>query len=438
MNPRTLVRDALIAPEATVVTIFGWIHTLRLQKRMQFAVIRDHTGLLQVVCERSLENEELNEAIDGLTPESAVKITGRIVINPHAKLHGVELVVTGVTLVNQALASLPVNQNSTQESRLDHRFLDLRTNRGNLIFRVQTLAEQAMRSYWAEHDYVELHSPKLMGGASEGGAELFQLEYFGQKASLAQSPQLYKQLAMAAGFDKVFEVGPVFRADPSFTSRHETEFVSVDVEVSWIDSHEDLMRIEEEWILHTLKEIRHRLGDEILEVFGSEVVIPQLPFPRVSMADAYCILEDRGYQVTRAEKGDLDPGAERELGKYVKETYGHDFVFVTDYPSSVRPFYHMRHPDNSSLTRSFDLLWKGLEVTTGAQREHRFEHLMEQVREKGVDPEPIRFYLECFEYGCPPHGGFGFGLARMLTVLLEQENIREVTFHSRTPNRLVP
>lgn len=438
MDNRILIREAVQARDGSSLTICGWVHSLRLQKKMQFAVVRDHTGVMQVVCERSPENHKLNIILDQLTPESAVVVSGVVVHNSNVRLHGVELVVTDLVIVSLAETPLPLGPNSTQEARLNNRFLDLRSVRNNLIFRVQTLAEQAMRTYWTENGFIEIHSPKLMGGASESGAELFTLEYFGQQASLAQSPQLYKQLAMAAGFDRIFEIGPVFRADPSFTSRHETEFISVDVEISWIETHEDLMRLQEEWLLHVISTIKHTYGSEIQEVFGLDINVPTIPFPRCSMREAYDILAQRSYEVSRVEKGDLDPGGERELAAYIKEKFDHDFVFVTDYPATARPFYHMRHPENPALTRSFDLLWKGLEVTTGAQREHRYAQLMTQIHEKGVDSASISFYLDCFRYGCPPHGGYGFGLARMLAVLLEQDNIREVIFHSRTPNRLVP
>jgi aspartyl-tRNA synthetase len=277
-----------------------------------------------------------------------------------------------------------------------------------------------------------------MGAASESGAELFTLDYFDGKAYLAQSPQFYKQMAMAAGFDRVFEVGPVFRANPSFTSRHDTEFTSVDVEISWIESHLDVMKWEEDWLQFVLAQVKEKLGDRIQQTFGVEVVVPATPFPRVTMAEAYEIVAQFGHLIERGAKGDLDPEGERLVCQHAREQFGHEFVFVTDYPISVRPFYHMRHADNPKLTKSFDLLWKGLEVTTGAQREHRYDVLMSQVAEKGLNPEPIRHYLDCFRFGCPPHGGYGFGLTRMLMVMLGLKNVREVTYLYRGPNRLAP
>ncbi len=420
------------------VMVAGFVENTRLLKRMQFLVLRDPTGSVQAVHEK-VQDERLAELIDSLTNESAVIVTGVVTANAQVKLGGLELVIKEVEIVNRAEAPLPIDAHSGQEARLDWRFLDLRRPQNRLIFEVQTVAEQAMREFWTTNHFIEIHSPKLMGAASESGAELFTVEkYFDTTAYLAQSPQFYKQMAMAAGFDRVFEIGPVFRANPSFTSRHDTEFTSVDVEVSWIRSHLDVMKWEEDWLQFVLGRVKVELDDRIKATFGVDVVVPETPFPRVTMEEAYEIVGRFGHTIDRGAKGDLDPEGERLVCRHAKEQFGHEFVFVTDYPISVRPFYHMRHADNPQLTRSFDLLWKGLEVTTGAQREHRYDVLMEQVREKGVNPEPIRHYLDCFRYGCPSHGGFGFGLTRMLMVLLGLSNVREVTYLYRGPNRLAP
>jgi aspartyl-tRNA synthetase len=295
-----------------------------------------------------------------------------------------------------------------------------------------------MREFWIRDGFLEIHSPKLMGSPSEGGAELFSLEYFGRPAYLAQSPQFYKQMAMAAGFDRVFEIGPVFRADPSFTTRHSTEFTGLDMEMSWIASHDDVMRSEERWLAHTLEQVRAQFGEAVGETFGVEITVPSVPFPRIPMAEALEIVRSRGHTPPPERRGDLDPMGERLIGEYVAESLGHEFVFVTDYPIEVRPFYHMRYDGGSHRTKSFDLLWKGIEVTTGAQREHRYDVLVRQAREKGLNLEPIQFYLDFFRFGCPPHGGFGAGLARMLMVLLGLPNLREATFLFRGPTRLSP
>jgi aspartyl-tRNA synthetase len=243
-------------------------------------------------------------------------------------------------------------------------------------------------------------------------------------------------MAMAAGLDRIFEIGPVFRANPSFTSRHDTEFTSIDVEISWIESHEDVMKLEEALLHHAITRVSQVHGAEIKERLGVEVVVPMIPFPRISLSEARRILAERGHTIEH--KADLDPPGERELAEYIREQYGHEFVFVTDYPIEVRPFYHRRHENDPMFTKSFDLLWRGLEVTTGAQREHRVDILSKQAQEKGVSLESIKHYIDFFRYGCPPHGGFGLGLTRLLMILLDRKNVREVTYLYRGPNRLVP
>ncbi len=433
---RTLIKE-LGSKNGETVRICGWVGRLRDQKRMQFLIVRDHTGSAQVIHEKSA-NAELTAIIAGLSSESVVEVVGKVVQNLTVKLGGMEVVVESVKIISNAASPIPLDDSSSSDIHLDWRFLDLRTPQNLLIFKVQTVAEHAMRSFLMTEGFIEIHSPKFMGSASESGAELFEVKYFDRKAYLAQSPQFYKQMAMTAGFDRVFEIGPVFRANPSFTSRHDTEFTSVDVEISWIDSHEDVMQLEERWLRHVLQVVKAEYGEEIKVAFGTEVVVPELPFPRVTMEEAYNILDHMGHRIERGEKGDLDPEGERLLCRHFHEKTGHEFVFVTEYPSVVRAFYHMRPEGKPNLTKSFDLLWKGLEVTTGAQREHRYEVLVEQAKEKGLSLEPIQYYLDFFRYGCPPHGGYGFGLTRMLMVMLGAKNVREVTYLYRGVNRLTP
>jgi nondiscriminating aspartyl-tRNA synthetase len=422
---------------AEQVTIRGWIHAVRDQKRMQFLVVRDESGLVQVVLAKDDPPSELNAAVSGLTPESAVTLTGIVVEDERVKLGGLELRLEGLQVDSLADPELPIAADSALDKRIDWRYLDLRRPDRRLIFEVQTTVEQAMREFWRREGFIELHTPKFMGSASESGAELFKVEYFDGVAYLAQSPQFYKQMAMAAGFGRVFEVGPVFRANPSFTSRHDTEFTSVDVEISWIDSHEDVMSFEEAWLAHVLGVVKDRHGQQIEATFGAEVVVPAVPFPRVTLEDAKELLRSAGHDAP-GPQDDLDPPSERALSEIVREQHGHEFVFVCDYPTTVRPFYHMRYADRPTVTKSFDLLWRGIELTTGAQREHRYEQLLAQAKDKGVETGPIQYYLDFFRFGTPPHGGFGFGLTRLLMQLLGQDNVREVTFLYRGPHRLQP
>ena len=439
---RTLIRDTK-EKIGEVITLNGFVQTVRNQKAVQFIVLRDHTGLIQVVVERSEANTTINESILKLTRESAIEVTGMVISNPSVKLGQLELQLKTLSVDSLSDTKLPIDVFGKTETdidkRLDWRFLDLRQPENQLIFRIQTTVEMAMREFWISNGFVEIHTPKIMGSASEGGAELFTLEYFGQTASLAQSPQFYKQMAMAAGMDRVFEIGPAFRADPSFTPRHSTEFTSVDMEMSWIESNYDIMEFEEAWLCHVLRTVKEKHGKEIAETFGVEVVVPSQPFPKVTMDEAQKILRDKGYvPPADTKQGDIDPQSERILCEYAKEEYSHEFIFVTDYPVEVRPFYHMRKENEPTETKSFDLLWKWMEITTGAQREHRYDVLVRQATEKGVNLESIRFYLDFFKFGCPPHGGFGFGLARLLAAMLNQKSIRDVAFLHRGPNRLIP
>lgn len=435
---RTLISELEENIEETV-KIAGWIHTIRDQKRMQFLIVRDHTGLAQVVHEKQKGDESIKKAFETLTVESVVEITGKVIHNKQVKLGQLEIVVDSINILSVAATPIPtLDETTALDTRLDWRFLDIRRPINRLIFQIQTTMERAMREYWEKNDFIEIHSPKLMGCPSESGAELFCLEYFGQQAYLAQSPQFYKQMAMTAGLNKVFEIGPVFRANPSFTPRHDTEFTSVDVEIAWIESHEDIMRFEENWLQFVLQKIKDKHGKDIEKYFNVEVKVPTVPFPRVTMEQAYEILKEIDYEVPRKDKGDLDPEGERLLYKQIKDKFGHEFVFVTEYPITVRPFYHMRYGEKPEITKSFDLIWKGLEITTGAQREHRYDILVQQTLEKGLSLAPLQYYLDFFKYGCPPHGGFGVGLTRLLMNLLELKSVREVTYLYRGPTRLAP
>ena len=437
---RTLIKD-LKEKVGQQVTLKGWLQTLRDQKSMQILILRDKTGLAQIAHWKK-GNPELAELISTLGTESALTLTGNVVANEVVKLGGIEVQLESLIVENNAELPLPFEPFSEtlpeQDYRLDWRYLDLRRERNRLIFEIQTTLEQAMREYWLQNGFIEIHSPKIMGTPSESGADLFKVEYFDRTAYLAQSPQFYKQMAQAAGFERIFEIGPVFRADPSFTSRHMTEFTGIDFEMSWIDSHEDVMTFAEKLLAHAYQAVKEKHHDAIVENFGVELEVPQTPFPRMTMSEAYQILKSLDYKLPPEKKGDLDPGAERALGDFVKKEYGNDFVYVTDWPFTVRPFYHMLHPDNQALTRSFDLLGKGLEITTGAQREHRYEILAKQALDKGLTLEPIQNYLNYFRYGCPPHGGLGMGLSRLLMVMLNLPSIREAVFLFRGPNRLEP
>ncbi|MET0303997.1 MAG: aspartate--tRNA(Asn) ligase [Microbacteriaceae bacterium] len=439
MTDRTLVKN-LAALDDGPARVSGWVETVRDQKKVQFVILRDESGSVQLVHPRvdhdGVTPDPLAAQISALTHGTFLSVDGELKHDERVKLGGLEVKVASLEVSGATALDMPIEDDTSIDKRLDWRFIDLRRPEQNLIARVQTTFEHALRTWWIDNDFIEIHTPKLMASASESRAELFEVEYFEGKAYLAQSPQFFKQMAQPAGFGRVFEISPAFRADPSFTSRHATEFTSVDMELSWVD-HEDVMAMHEQLLVAGLTAIKEKHGDEIQALFGIEVTVPTAPFPRIPLAEAKRIVAERGYEVPRAD-ADMDPEGERQIAAYAKEELGSEFVFLTDYHSSIRPFYHQRHADDPQLTKSYDLIFNGVEISTGAQREHRIDVLEAQAREKGMDPEELGFYLDFFRYGVPPHGGFGMGLSRVIMLLLEQPSIREVTYLFRGPNRLLP
>lgn len=421
------------------VKLCGWINTRRDHGGIVFIDLRDISGLVQVVMRSELAKDIKPEWVVCL--EGLVKERPERMVNPNLETGKIEVEAEKVEILSEAKTP-PLHifekeeEESTLEKRMDWRWLDLRRPKKQLIFKVWTLMEQGFREYWTGQGYIEIHSPKFMSSPSESGAELFEVKYFKGKAYLAQSPQFYKQMAMASGFEKVFEVGPVFRANPSFTSRHDTEFTGYDAEISFVESHEDVMRAEEEALVYALAKVEEKYGKEIEENYGRKLIVPEIPFPKITMADAKKILAE--LKVKSEKEGDLTPEEERKLSEWILREKGHEFVFVTEYPKEVRPFYHMRLEGNPKLTKSFDLLWNGLEITTGAQREHRYEILAKQAKEKGLKLDSLKHYLNFFKYGCPPHGGFGLGPSRMLMKIFNVNNVREVTYIYRGVKRLTP
>ncbi|MBI3442370.1 MAG: aspartate--tRNA(Asn) ligase [Candidatus Sungbacteria bacterium] len=422
------------------VTIAGFVQVIRDQGSIQFLLVRDISGIVQVVITK--DKTEARQTVDSLNLESVVEISGLAKEEQQAP-GGFEVAAEQIRVLSLAASELPIpivekgsDEEADQSIRLDWRWLDLRKPKHALVFKVWTLMEAAFREYWVSHGYIEIHSPKLIATPSESGSEVFEVKYFERTAYLAQSPQFYKQMAMAAGFEKVFEVGPVFRAEPSFTSRHATEFTGYDSEISYIQSHYEVTSEQEKLLAFVLQKTKERYGEDIKKLFGREVIVPTLPFPKISMQEAKTVLATMG--VPSEKDSDISPEEERKISEYVREKHGHEFVFITEYPVSVRPFYHMHDEKDPKLTKSYDLLWNGIEIATGAQREHRYDALVSQAKEKGMSIEPIQFYLNFFKYGCPPHGGFGMGPNRMIMKLLNIENVREASFLYRGVRRLEP
>ena len=428
---RTYIKD--ITPGVRRVS--GFVENFRNKRTMAFIVVKDITGKLQVTIEKE-KHPEFTEMLDKLTIHSVVTFEGEVVLSEYVKMGGKEMYPDTMKIESVADA-LPIKDDSDIDVRMDYRWIDLRRDVNHLMLRLQTTLTGAMREFLVEKNFVEIHTPKLIGAASESGSDVFEVKYFDTNAYLAQSPQFYKQMAMASGLERIFETGPVFRAEKSYTNKHATEFTGFDLEFSYIDSFEDVMKMEEELLTYALAKVKEKHGDEIVALFGEEyeVTVPTLPFPRMKLADVYAELEKRyGYTVSDEAKGDLTTDAERMTRQLAKDMFGHEFLFVTDYDAKERAFYHMR--DEKGVPCGYDLIWRGVEITTGAQREHRYDVLKAQAEEKGL-AEDVKFYLEFFKYGCPPHGGFGIGIDR-LTMLFLGLSIKEVQFLFRGPNRLTP
>ena len=431
---RVFIRDLKLGE---VNHLAGYVENIRNKKYMCFIVLRDLTGKIQVTIEKE-KHPEMVEDLDKITVDSVISVEGLVLASEYVKLNGMEMYPDSIKIESIAEASpivAPKGEETNIDLRIDYRWIDLRTEKNNLMFKTQSYFIAKCREFLVNKDFIEIHSPKLIGAESESGAGVFKVDYFGGNAYLAQSPQFYKQMAMAAGFERIFESGPVFRAEKFASRKHATEFTGFDLEFSYITSYEDVMKMEEEMLTYALKAVKEKYGDDIKRVFDIEVVVPTLPFPRIDLHDLYADLEKMyGYVVPEEEKGDLTTEGERMCAKYSMEKYGHEFLFVTGYAKECRAFYHMRN--ELGVPCGYDLIWKGCEITTGAQREHRYEILKAQAEEKGL-AEDVKFYLDFFKYGCPPHGGFGIGVDR-ITMLIFNVGIKDAMFIFRGPDRLNP
>ena len=410
----------------------GFVHALRVQSKIIFLVVRDITGLIQVVITADNANFETAKNV---TLESVVRITGMIKESAQAP-GGFEIEpVSQLEVLSTAAPELPIpvvvkgGEETEAPIRYDYRWLDLRKPEKAKIFKVWTAFEKGWRKYWDENQFMQLYPPAFMSTPSESGAEVFEVNYFDRKAYLAQSPQFYKQMAMSSGFERVFMVAPVFRAEASFTTRHMTEFTGWDFEVSYIENHHDIMDFEEGMIVSGFEELKKSFPE-------LNITIPVRPFPRLTMVEAKEILSKLG--VPSPDEHDLSPEEERAISEFVQKEHGHDFVFITDYHKSKSAFYHMRLEEGSDRSRRADLLYRGIEVTTMAQREHRPEILEKQAKEKGMDLGPLTDYINFFRYGVPPHGGAGIGPARFIMKILDLPNVREATYLPRDVKRLNP
>ncbi len=441
MYKRDFIRDVLARAsnlEGSNVRVCGWIHRIRDLGGVKFVIVRDRTGTLQVVFKKGELAEEVLREIEDLREESVICVEGFLRRAPTKE--GFEIAASSLTILSKPVEPLPLEVHSSLKAglatRLRYRWLDARNPLVSKIFQLKSWVARKFREYYSSQGFIEIFTPKIVASGTESGANVFPVLYFDKVAYLAQSPQFYKQFAVIAGFERVYEIGPVFRAEPHHTVRHLNEYHSLDIEVGFIESYHDVMDYVEGFfrkLASDLKEV-----SDILEAYQApEIKIPETGVPRIEMRKVYEILESEyGKKIPYGE--DLDPEAERLLGIYVREKYNSDLVFVIEYPWRVRPFYTMRKDDEPEWTYSFDLLFRGLEVVTGGQREHRYERLRENLRDKGLREEEFQYYLEFFKHGAPPHGGAGMGLERITMQILGLQNIREARLLPRDTERITP
>ncbi|MFQ5910414.1 MAG: aspartate--tRNA(Asn) ligase [Thermoplasmata archaeon] len=421
------------------IRMAGWIQDIRNLGGIAFIIMREREGVFQVTAVKK-NDPELFDKITTVPRESVLTVNGTVQANEEV-INGFELMAESFELVSEAGTPLPLGVidkvGADLDTRLNNRFLDLRKEKVLALFKLRNIMERAMREFFAESGFLEVHTPKIVAAGAEGGATLFPLKYFEDEAYLAQSPQLYKQILMGAGLERVYEIAPAYRAEASDTVRHIAEFISVDAEMSFIDSSEDVMDLCERLVHHALEAISTN-GMRSLELWPVDIVLPKLPLRRVSHEECIEYLNGLGRGVD--PEGGMDTEGERLVGQWMQKEHDQNFYFITEFPTSVvgKTFYAKRLDDRPEITGYFDLACRGLEIVSGGQREHRYDVLTRQMEQNNLDLEEFEFYLKAFRYGMPPHGGFGLGAERLLQTILDIKNIRECVLFPRDRARLVP
>ncbi len=433
---RTLIKD-LREKLNTQVVIQGWIQEIRNLSKVKFIILRDRSGDMQMIAFKGDTEEETFTLIPTLQKESVIEIVGMPKENKESRW-GIEVLIKKINLISLAATPLPIDNSdkglTSLDKRIDHRFLDTRNLKTQAIFKVRSKIVHILTNFFDGQGFTNINTPKMTKIGVESGAELFSVNYFGKPMYLAQSPQVYKQMFVAGGFERVYEIAPVFRAEKSHTMRHLTEFTGVDMEMGFISDYTEVMDFIEMMFIDLLTHLQIEAVTE-LKMLGIEHTIPA-KIPRLTLDDAKKLLSLRGKMYATEE--DLDSEGEKLLCEMVKEKYGTEFVFVTHFPWAVKPFYQMKDEKNPNVTLSFDLLFNGVEICSGSQREHRYDVWCAQAQEKGLNPEQMVEYSELFLYGMPPHGGAGFGLDRITQRLLLLDNVREAVLLPRDPERERP
>ncbi len=415
------------------ILLFGWVHEIRDLGGLVFVILRDREGFIQITLSKKIVDPETFRTAKRLKKESVIKVVGTVKKEPKAP-GGYEIIPERIEVLNESEVPLPLDVTekvpAELDTRLDHRFMDLRRPRIHAIFRIRHQMLQSIRRFLCENGFIEVHTPKIVSTATEGGTELFPISYFEREAFLNQSPQLYKQILMSAGFDRVFEIGPIFRAEEHDTTRHLNEAISIDIEMSFTD-HRGVMNILEDLIVRVYEDIAENCQRFLVLLGINDLEIPRKPFDRITYDEALEIAGKKGEEIPWGE--DLTTRALRILGEEIEDHY-----FIVDWPTECKPFYAMPYEDNPKICKSFDLMKGPIELASGTQRIHRYDMLVNSIREKGLNPESFEFYLEAFRYGMPPHAGWGLGAERLLMSILGLKNIREAVLFPRDRHRLIP
>ena len=418
------------------VIVGGWVRTIRELGKVKFLLLADMYGTCQITVKKGEVSEELLGKLSGFGKEDVILVEGHVKKNDQAT-GGAEIVPEKFTLLSKSESPLPLDFNvkSGLDKRLDWRTIDLRKPEVNAIFRIESAIVHGMEEWLDKSGYIKTFTPCLMGVTSEGGAEIFPVVYFLKEAYLRQDPQLHRQLVIAGGVDKLYDIGPSWRADPSHTSRHLCEHRGCAVELSFISDEYDIMKVEEQVVISAFKRVEKDCKEE-LETLGLKLNIPKAPFPIIEFPKVYEILEEMGKKIEYGQEPDRE--GEMLLYQYVKNKYNHDFFFLNRFPFGIKPFYVMKIDNEPEWARSTDMIYKGTELSSGGQREHRHTKLMQQVKEKNMDIEKVKWFTDSFKFGVPPHGGFCIGIERFVMKMLDLENIKEAVLFPRTPERLVP
>ncbi len=436
MIDRTYTHKVTPEDDGETVSVAGWAHEIRDLGGLTFVIVRDREGQIQATFKED-DNEELFEKAQEIGKEDLVHITGKVEESDQAPGDR-EIKPESLEILGEAESPLPMDVSKDIDSdlstRLDNRFIDLRKPEVHAVFSLRSHLIESMEEWFDKEGYINIQTPTIAKMGAEGGAELFPVIYYEEEAFLSQSPQLYKQMLMAAGFDKVYETGTAFRAEEFATSRHISEISMFDVELAFIEDQHDVMDVLEDSLRYTLQEVEKRAADD-LEVLGIDLEVPEEDFPRIKFERAREILKEE-FDYEPDEEDDLDTKGEKLLGEYFEEQ-GHPAFFVIGYPQE-KFYYGEAREEDEYQSRRFDMIYKGLELASGGQREHDFDRLMRKVEEEGIDPEDISFYLESFKFGMPPHGGYGLGLDRLVKQVAELDNVKEGILFPRTPDRLEP